>query len=123
MSNQEKAVFVNRNFHIQCFWGVMAKFCQIPDLCRKVVCPDFYFSRPVEILTTVTHKSLTVWNRIMDHRKVERVTYHNGIRDFQSFGQSGAQKLCPIQPLFCPGTEFSRDINSQNPVTSKLFVG
>jgi hypothetical protein len=40
----------------------------------------------------------------MDHRKAERVGYHNGIRDFWSFGQSEAQNLGSIQPLFYPET-------------------
>jgi hypothetical protein len=36
MSNQREAEFVNSNFHIQSSGKVMAKFCQIPDLCQKV---------------------------------------------------------------------------------------
>jgi hypothetical protein len=70
-------------------------------------------------LTTVTHKSLTICSRIMDHQKVERVVYQNGIRDSQSFIQSETQKLRSVQPLLCPETEFSTDVDRQNSVTSK----
>jgi hypothetical protein len=59
----------------------------------------------------------------MDHQKSERVAYQFGIRDFRSFGQSKAQKLSSVQPLFCLGTEFSSDVDRQNPVTSKPFAG
>jgi hypothetical protein len=37
----------------------------------------------------------------MDHRKSERVDYRNGIQDFQSFGQSQAQRFSSVQLLFC----------------------
>jgi hypothetical protein len=46
---------------------VVARFCQIPDLCQKAVCPDFCFSRMVEFPTAITHKSSTVSSHIMDH--------------------------------------------------------
>jgi len=59
----------------------------------------------------------------MDRRKAERVTYRNGIRDFRSFGQSETQKLSFVQPLFCPETEFSSEVNLQNSVTSKPLSG
>jgi hypothetical protein len=39
--------------------------------------------QPVESPTAVTHKSLTIWSHLMDHRNAERVIYQNGIRDFQ----------------------------------------
>jgi hypothetical protein len=55
----------------------------------------------------------------MDHQKAERVGYRNGIRSFQSFSQSEAQKLRSILPLFCPETEFSSDVGHENSVTSK----
>jgi hypothetical protein len=55
----------------------------------------------------------------MDHRKAERVSYHNDIWDFRSFDQSETQKLSSVQPLFCPETEFSSEVNLQNSVTSK----
>jgi hypothetical protein len=59
----------------------------------------------------------------MDHQKYERVAYRNGIRDFYSFSQSETQKFSSILPLFYPETEFSSEVNLQNSVTSKLFVG
>jgi hypothetical protein len=41
---------------------VKAKFHQKPDLSRKVwSAQNFRFSKPVEFLTVVTHKSLTVF--------------------------------------------------------------
>jgi hypothetical protein len=90
---------------------------------KGIVCPDFYFSRPIKFLTVVTHKSLTVWIRIKDHQKAEIVTYRNGIRSFRSFGQSEAQKSSTVQPLFCPETKFSSEVDLINSVTSKPFVG
>jgi hypothetical protein len=41
-----------------------------------------------EFSTAVTRKPLTVWSRLMDHRKAERVVFQNGIQGFRSFGQS-----------------------------------
>jgi hypothetical protein len=58
---------------------VMVKFHQNLDLCRKVQsAQNSRFSKPVEFLTVVTHKSLTVWSHIIDHQKLT-VTYLNGI--------------------------------------------
>jgi hypothetical protein len=71
---------------------------------KGIVCPDFQFSRVVEFLTVVTHKSPTISSHIMDHQKAERVAYRNGIWDIQSFGQSEAEKLSSVQSLFCPET-------------------
>jgi flagellar assembly factor FliW len=71
----------------------------------------------------VTHKSLTVWGHIMHHQKAEKIAYHNGIRDFQSFGQFEIQKLSSVQPLFCLETEISSEVDLQNSVTSKPFGG
>jgi hypothetical protein len=59
----------------------------------------------------------------MDHRKAERVSYHNGIQDFRSFGQSETQRLSDVPPLFCPETEFISEVDLQNSITSKPFVG
>jgi hypothetical protein len=47
----------------------------------------------------------------MDHQKDERVAYQFGIRDFQNFGQSEAQKLSSVLLLFCPEAEFSSDVD------------
>jgi hypothetical protein len=55
----------------------------------------------------------------MDHQKALRVSYRNGIQNFRSFDQSEAKRLRSIQPLFCPETEFSSDVDHQNSVTSK----
>jgi hypothetical protein len=59
----------------------------------------------------------------MDHWKTERVFYRNGIQNFRSFGQSEAQKFSSVQPLFYLGIEFSSEVDLQNSVTSKPFVG
>jgi hypothetical protein len=50
--------------------------------------PEMLIRRPVEFPTIVTHKLLTVSSRLMYHQKAKRVVDKNGIRDFQSFGQS-----------------------------------
>jgi hypothetical protein len=55
----------------------------------------------------------------MDHQNAERVAYRNAIRDFQSFGQSKTQKLSSVQPLFCPETEFSSEVDLQYSIHSK----
>jgi hypothetical protein len=90
---------------------------------KGAVHPDFWFSKTSRVPTVVTRKSLTVWSRMMDHRKAERVAYHNSSLKFWSFGQSEAQKFSFVQPLFCPETEFSSEVNHQTFVTSKPFVG
>jgi hypothetical protein len=103
---------------------IMAKFCQIPDLCRKVQSGQISdSSRPVGFPTVVTRKSPTIGNRDRDHRKSERVAYRNGIDNFWNFGQSEAQKFSSVQPLFCPETEFNSEVDHQNSVTSKSFIG
>jgi hypothetical protein len=102
----------------------MAKFRQIPDLCRKVwSAQNFYSVRLVEFLSVVTLKLPTVWRHVMDHRKAETIAYRNRIHSFQSFGQLEAQKFSFIQPLFHPETEFISEVDVQNSVTSKPFVG
>jgi hypothetical protein len=98
MSNQRKVEFVNGNFGVQSLCGGHGKISSKSWFRPKgSVCLEFWFSKLVEFLTAITHKSLTVWGRIMDHRKSERVAYHNGIWDFQSFGQSETQKLGSVQ--------------------------
>jgi thermostable 8-oxoguanine DNA glycosylase len=59
----------------------------------------------------------------MDHRKVERVTYQNGIWDFRSFGLSETQKFSSIQLLFCLETDFNSEVDLQNSITSKPLIG
>jgi hypothetical protein len=84
---------------------------------KGIVCPEFQFSKPVEFPTVVTRKSVTVWGRITDQRKAERVAYRNNIQDFQSFDQSETQKLSSVQ------LPFSSEVDLQNSVTSKPCVG
>jgi hypothetical protein len=55
----------------------------------------------------------------MDYQKAERVAYLFSIWDFRNFGQSEAQMLNFVQPLFSRETEFSSNVNCQNSVTSK----
>jgi hypothetical protein len=50
--------------------------------------PEILIQQLVEFPTAVTRKRLTVWSRLIDHQKAERVFFQNGIRDFWSFGQS-----------------------------------
>jgi hypothetical protein len=47
------------------------------------ICPEMLIQQPVEILTAITCKSLTIWSCLTDHRKAERVVYRNGIRDMK----------------------------------------
>jgi hypothetical protein len=37
--------------------------------------PEMLIQQPVEFPTTVIHKSLTVWTRLMDHQKAESVVF------------------------------------------------
>jgi hypothetical protein len=59
----------------------------------------------------------------MDHQKSERVSYRNGIRDFQSFVLSKTQKFSSVQPMFYPETKFSSKVNLQNSITPKPLSG
>jgi hypothetical protein len=124
MSNQQKSEFVIGNFGIQSFWGgygeILLKSWFRPN---SRVCLEFWFIKLVEFPTAITHKWLTVWGCIMDHQKAERVFYRNGIWDFWSFGQSDAQKLSSVQPLFCPETESSNKVDLQNCITSQPLSG
>jgi hypothetical protein len=83
MSKQQKSEFVDDIFHIQSFWGghdeISSKTWFIHE---GAICPEMLIQQPVEFLTAVTRKSLTVWSCLVDHRKAERVVYWNGIRDF-----------------------------------------
>jgi hypothetical protein len=92
---------------------VMVKFHQIPDLGQKVKSAQTSrFSKPVEFPTAVTHKSPTVWSRLMDHQKAERVAYRNSMWDFQSFGQSEIQKLSSFSAAILSGTYFSSIVDA-----------
>jgi hypothetical protein len=53
----------------------MAKFCQNPDLCRKVRSAQIFpIQQPGHSPIVVTHNPLTLWSRGVNHRKEERVT-------------------------------------------------
>jgi hypothetical protein len=118
MSNQWKSEFINRNFGYH--GEISSKSWFRP---KGPVYPEFWFSKPVEFLTAVTHKSLTVWGRVMDHRKDERADYCNGIWEFWSFGWSVTQKLSFFSAAILSSTDFSSVINAQNSVSFKLLVG
>jgi hypothetical protein len=124
MSNQRKAEFITGNFGIYSFWEghdkILPKSWFRP---KGPVSPEFWFSNTVEFSIVVTRKSLNVWGYVMDHQKAERVSYHDGIWYFQSFGQSETRKLCSVQPLFCPETEISSEVDFQKSVTSKPLGG
>jgi hypothetical protein len=54
---------------------VMAKFCQNPDLCRKVKSVQISLSQqPGHVLIAVT-QPLTIWSYEINYQKAERVTY------------------------------------------------
>jgi hypothetical protein len=109
LSNQRKAEFVNDNFGIQSFWGGHDKITSKSWFRSKGrVCLEFWVIKPVEFLTAVTRKPVTVWSHLMDHWKAERVFYRNGIRDLRSFGRSETQNLSSVQQWFCLETGFSR---------------
>jgi hypothetical protein len=101
MSNQRRAESVNENFGIQSYWEghdkISSKSWFRPE---GPSCLEFWFSKLVNLPIVVTRKSLIVWCHIMDHRKGERVSYHNGIRYFGSFGQSETRKLS-LYVCFC----------------------
>jgi hypothetical protein len=78
---------------------------------KGVVCTEFLIQQTDRVSDIVTHKPLTVWSCLRDHQKDERVTYQNGIHDIWSFSQLEAQKLRSVQPLFCPETEFSSNVD------------
>jgi hypothetical protein len=63
------------------FRVVMAKFRRETNLYRRVrSVQNFLFQQSSQITTDVSQKSLTIWSREMNHRKVEKVTYRIGIR-------------------------------------------
>jgi hypothetical protein len=62
MSNQKKAEFVKDIFHIQSFWGSHGEISPKTWFIQEgLVCPDILIQQPIEFLTAVTCKSLTVW--------------------------------------------------------------
>jgi hypothetical protein len=65
---------------------VMVKFCQNPDLYRKVKSAQISpIQPPGHSLIAVTLKPLTIWSREMNHRKEETATYGDGIWQSGSF--------------------------------------
>jgi hypothetical protein len=80
MSNQQKSEFVDDIFHLHSFWGghgeISSKTGFIQD---GAICLEMLIQQPVEFLIAVTHKSLTIRSRLMNHQKDERVIYQNGI--------------------------------------------
>jgi hypothetical protein len=87
ISNQRKTEFVGDIFCLQSFWEGHGEILNLFYTGRYDL-PEMLFHRPVEFPTAVTHKSLTGWSRLMDHRKDERVAFRNGIQSLRSFGQS-----------------------------------
>jgi hypothetical protein len=124
MSNQQKAEFVVNIFCIQSVWGSHGEVSPKTWFIQEgAICSEMLIQQLVEFPTAVTQKSLTVWSRLMDHRKYERVIYQNSIQDFRSFSQFENWNWRSVLPLFCPEIEFSSDIDHQNSVTSKPFYG
>jgi hypothetical protein len=124
MSNQQKAEFVGDIFHIRSFWGGHGEISPKTRFMQEgAICPEMLIQQAVEFLTAMTCKSLTVWSHLMDHQKVERVVFQNGMRDIQSFGQSKTGNWRSVPLSFCPETEFSSDVDHQISVTPKLFSG
>jgi hypothetical protein len=89
MSNQQKLSSLATFFICEVSGEVIVKFCQELVFTGRYDLTERLFQQPVEFLTAVTRKLLIGWSHLMDHRKAERVTFQNDIRDFWSFGQSG----------------------------------
>jgi hypothetical protein len=86
MSNQRKVEFVNGIFIYNISGEVMAKFCQNPDLCRKVKSVQISpIQQHDQVPMAIARKLLTICSKMMNHRKSERVTNPLGIRQFRSF--------------------------------------
>jgi hypothetical protein len=65
---------------------VMAKFYQNPDLCQNIKSAQISpIQPPGHSLIDITRIPLTVWSHEMNHQKIERATYGDGIRQFESF--------------------------------------
>jgi hypothetical protein len=62
--------------------GVTQNFTKNLTYTGKYNLPEILIHQPVKFLTAVTRKSLTIWSRLIDHRKAERVVLQNGIQDF-----------------------------------------
>jgi hypothetical protein len=61
VSNQQKAELVSGIFGIQSFRGGSGKISPRAHFLKKgMVCPEFPIQQPGQVLTFVTHKSLTI---------------------------------------------------------------
>jgi hypothetical protein len=86
------------------------------------VCPEILIQQPVEVPIVRTRKSLTGWSHLIDHWRAELST----ILEFgtsEVLVKAKTQKFSPIRLLFCLEAEFSSEVDLQNFITSKLFVG
>jgi hypothetical protein len=78
MSNQQKDEFIDDIFRIRSFWGGHGKISpKIYFIQEGAICPEMLIQQLVEFPTAVTRKSPTVWSRLIDHRKAERVVFQN----------------------------------------------
>jgi hypothetical protein len=83
ISNQWKDELVNGNFGIQSFLRGHGEILSKPWLMPKSrVRPEIRIQQIGRVPIVITHKLPTDWSCFTDHRKAERVTYWNGIRDF-----------------------------------------
>jgi hypothetical protein len=83
MSNQWKAEFFGEIFLYMKFLGrSWRNFTKNLIYAGRYDLPEMLIQQPVEFPAAVTRKSLTVWSRLMDQWKAERVVYRNSIRDF-----------------------------------------
>jgi hypothetical protein len=61
-------------FIYKVFVDVAVKFCQNPDLCRKVKSVQIsQIQQPDQVSMALTRMSLTVWSHKMNHRMAERL--------------------------------------------------
>jgi hypothetical protein len=89
MNNQQKGELIDDIFCIRSFWGGHDKFLPKTGFMHEgAICLELLNQQPVEFPAAVIRKSITIWSRLMDHLKAERVVHQNSNRDFQSFGQS-----------------------------------
>jgi hypothetical protein len=100
----------------------MAKFCQKTYFIQEgAIYLEMLIQQLVEFPAAVTHKSLSVWSRLMDHQRAERVAYRNGIWASRVW----ANLRLKIEDPFCccsvQKQKFSSDVDQQNSITTKLF--
>jgi hypothetical protein len=85
---------------------------------KSSVCPEFWFSKPVEFPTVVTRNPLTVWSYEMNHWEAERATYGDGTRQSRSFSLLNLRNFVSSN---CCAVQFSfqQFADAQNSVSSK----